>query len=575
MTASDQAALAGTFVDEWVRAGVTEAVVAPGSRSTPLVLALAAQPHMRLHTYIDERSAAFFALGLGLASGRPAVVVTTSGTAAAELHPAVVEAHHARVPLLVCTADRPPELHDVGAPQAIVQARLFEGVLRWSNQVGVAGSAPSTSWRSVASRAIAETTCHPSGPGPVHLNMAFRDPLVAESGEWPAGRPGGRAWHAIARGTADDVDSSELDHLRALASRRRGAIVAGAGCGDPAAVLEFGRRLGWPVLADARSGCRTGDAAVVAAFDSLLRVEPFAAPQRPDVVVRLGAPPASKVLSSWLGAVEEHIVVDPHWSWVDPARAASLVVRADPTTFCYIAAEELSPPSHGWEGAWELAEAAAQEAIDTVLSHHPEATEPGVARVLTGGVRSGTPLFVSSSMPIRDVEWYGHPASGVTVFANRGANGIDGVVSTAAGIAAVTDGPVVGLLGDLAFLHDSNGLIGAETRPGTLVLVVVDNDGGGIFSFLPQATSLPADRFEQLFATPHGLDLARVASAFGVSVSSADSSVGTLDAVERAAAGGGVHIVHVRTDRGDNVAVHDELHAAVATAVTDLSVGAK
>lgn len=574
MTASDQATLAATFVDEWVRAGVTDAVVAPGSRSTPLVLALATHGGIRVHTSIDERSAAFFALGMGLASGEPAIVVTTSGTAAAELHPAVIEAHHARVPLVLCTADRPAELHDVGAPQTITQTRLFEGVLRWSSQVGTATGLPSKAWRSLASRAVAEATGHPSGPGPVHLNIAFDDPLVGDAGDLPAGRPGGRPWHAVVRGSSGDVASADLDRLRALAARRRGVIVAGAGCGDPVAVLELGSHLGWPVLADARSGCRTGDSSVVAAFDSLLRVDSFAQAHTPDLVLRVGSPPASKVLGSWLAEVEEHVVVDPHWSWVDPDRRASLVVRADPATFCYIAIEELAPPPHGWDGTWEEAEAAAQETIEAVLARHPEATEPGVARALTAGLRSGTPLFVSSSMPIRDVEWYGHPGSGAAVFANRGANGIDGVVSTAAGVAARTDVPVVALLGDLAFLHDSNGLIGADDRAGCLVLVVVDNDGGGIFSFLPQA-GLPSRRFEQLFATPHGLDLARLAGAFGLSVSSPDTSLGALDAVERAGADGGVHMVHVRTERGANVALHEELHSAVAGAVSDLSRGAK
>jgi 2-succinyl-5-enolpyruvyl-6-hydroxy-3-cyclohexene-1-carboxylate synthase len=566
---SDQATLAATFVDEWVRSGLTDAVVSPGSRSTPLVLALAADGGVRVHVHIDERSAAFFAVGLGLGSRRPAIVVTTSGTAAAEVHAAVVEAHQARVPLLVCTADRPQELHDVGAPQTITQAGLFGSAVRWSAHVE-AGGVPSGMWRPVASRAVAEAVGNPAGPGPVHLNMAFRDPLVGAAGEMPAGRAGGRAWHAVMAASPTDIDGADADALRAIASRRRGVIVAGAGAGDPVAVLEMAKQLGWPVLADARSGCRTGDATVVAAFDAILREPAFAADHTPDVVIHLGAPPASKVLATWLAGVGEHIVVD-RYGWTDPERVASLVVRADPTAFCYVAAEEIAPAVQGWDGAWESVETAGQEAIDQVLAHHPEPTEPGVARALTSGLPAGTVLLASSSMPIRDVEWYGHPASAVTVMANRGANGIDGVVSTAAGVAATAASPVVGLLGDLAFLHDSNGLLGAESRPGTLVLVVVDNDGGGIFSFLPQAT-IDRAAFERLFATPHRLDLRRLAAAYGVPVTAADNSLDVLALVEHAGARPGIHVVHVSTRRTENVAVHEELHAAVAVAVSDLSL---
>lgn len=566
---AEQATLAAVFVDEWVRAGCADAVAAPGSRSTPLVLALASHPGVRLHTHIDERSAAFFALGLAIRSGRAAVVVTTSGTAAAEVHPAVIEAHQARVPMLVCTADRPPELRDVGAPQTIVQDGLFGGAVRWAAQVGPASAVPRGAWRSIASRAVSETYGNPAGPGPVHLNMAFRDPLVGSPEEPPAGRPGGRPWHAVEVPVPGDPDPAGIERLRAIASRRRGVIVAGAGAGDPVAVLELAKQLEWPVLADARSGCRTGDAAVVAAFDAILRDAGFAAAHRPEVAIHVGALPASKVLATWLSGVEEHVAVD-RFGWSDPDRAASLVLRCDPTAFCYLAAEELVAASHGWEGVWDAAEVAAQEAIDATLAGHREATEPGVARVLTGALPQGTPLFVSSSMPIRDVEWYGHPAATVVVLANRGANGIDGVVSTAAGVAAASEVPVVGLLGDLAFLHDSNGLIGADARSGTLVLVVLDNDGGGIFSFLPQA-GLPRELFERLFATPHGLDLPRVAASFGVAATTVDSSAGVLGAVERAAREGGTHLVHVPTSRSANVAVHDALHDAVAIGLADVA----
>src|SRR5258708_6135487 len=222
-----QATFAATLVDEWVRAGVTDAVVAPGSRSTPLALALADSPAVRLHVHLDERSAGFYALGLGMASGRAAVVLTTSGTAAAELLPSVVEAHHARVPLVVCTADRPPELHDVGAPQTIEQDALYGRFLRWRSDPGPADGLPVTAWRSLAARVVAEATAGPAGPGPVQLNLAFRDPLVGEPATLPPGRPGRAPWHQVVR----PPSSLTIDAER-LAGRRR-VIVAGAGCGDP------------------------------------------------------------------------------------------------------------------------------------------------------------------------------------------------------------------------------------------------------------------------------------------------------------------------------------------------------
>src|SRR5688500_5550887 len=257
---AQQALLAATFVDEWVRAGVRDAVVAPGSRSTPLVLALAADGRVRLHVHLDERAAGFFAVGMGLASGRPAVVVTTSGTAAVELHPAIVEASQAGVPLLACTADRPPELQHVGAPQTVDQTHLFGRAVRWFADVGPAGGMPRDAWRSLAARAVVE-----AGRGPVHLNMAFCDPLVGVAGELPPGRPGGRPWHE----SAPSEDAGATVALPDGLAGRRGVVVAGAGC-DAAAVLTLARTLGWPVLADPRSGCRGADVSV-AAFDGVLR----------------------------------------------------------------------------------------------------------------------------------------------------------------------------------------------------------------------------------------------------------------------------------------------------------------
>jgi len=564
---SRQATYCATLVDELVRGGVTDAVISPGSRSTPLALALAANEWLRVHVILDERSAGFFAVGLAQASGRPPVVLTTSGTAAAELHPAVVEAHQARLPMVVCTADRPPDLHHISAPQTVVQAQIYGSAVRWFFEPGVVEGVPQDAWRSIASRAVAEAIANVAGPGPVHLNLAFREPLVEDAGELPRGRPDLQPWHRANRtpGTPSREQAAELHG-------RRGVIVAGKRSGRTA-IHHLAEALQWPVLADPRSQARGGPTAV-AAFDELLRVKAFAPARQVECVLRLGEPPASKVLSQWLTGLAgaEQIVVDPYGRWPDPERRAARIVHADPTAFCSELMDAVHPAPDGWLVPWLDAEAAAQRAIDAVLAGHDEATEPAVARALTSpgphGVGDDVTLFVSSSMPIRDVEWYGHPASSHRVHANRGANGIDGIVSSALGVATAS-GPagVVALVGDLAFLYDAGGLLGAARRDVRCTFVVIDNGGGGIFSFLPQAAALPADRFEQLFGTPQSIDLVALAGVHGIGAETVDRADEVVPAVRRALAAGGVRLVVVRTDGAANVAVHDELHAAVAAAL--------
>jgi len=541
-----QASLAATFVDEWVRAGVRDAVAAPGSRSAPLTLALAADDRIRLHVHLDERAAGFFCLGLALASGRPAVVVTTSGTAAVELHAAIVEASLAGVPLIACTADRPPELQHVGAPQTVDQSHLFGRAVRWFAEVGPAEGVPCGAWRSLASRLVVE-----AARGPVHLNVAFRDPLVGTPGELPSGRAGGRPWHDA----APRRDAAVVALPDGFAGRR-GVVVAGAGC-DATDVLALARSLSWPVLADPRSGCRGTDVSV-AAFDGVLRSADAVAALQPEVVVRAGAPPASKVLSQWLAALPlevGHVLVDDGDRWRDPERRAAVRLPAVPSV-----PAGAEPADASWLAAWQRVEDAAQSAIDTTLASYGETpTEPGTLRALTRDTPAGTTFFVSSSMPIRDIEWFGDPASTHRVLANRGANGIDGVVATALGVAASdASAPVVAVVGDLAFLYDASALTWAARRDVDLTIVVVDNGGGGIFSFLPQRAEVDHDRFELLFGTPHGVDVEALAALHGIPTV---EGVGQRRGQER-----GVRLVHVRTERDANVAVHAELQAAIAAA---------
>jgi 2-succinyl-5-enolpyruvyl-6-hydroxy-3-cyclohexene-1-carboxylate synthase len=570
-----QAAFCAVLVDEWARAGVTDAVIAPGSRSTPLVLALDANARIRVHVVLDERSAGFLALGIGLASGRPAVVATTSGTAAVELHPAVVEAHQAGVPLIAATSDRPPELHGVGAPQTVVQEALFGPALRWSVSPGVADAGSSGSWRSLASRMVAESLSGPAGPGPVHVNLAFREPLLGDASAvgLPAGRADGAPWHrAQLRG---DLDASvETVSLLASLSGRKGIVVAGAGCGDPCAVVEAAGSLGWPVLADPRSGCRRFNGSVIASADALLRVA-LVAGWTPDVVVRAGAPWASKVLSQWLASLPadvHQVLADPWSRWADPQRCASLVEATSGSALLRQVAAEAEPAGGtAWVHQWSEAEAAAQAVFDSLLAAggELELSEPAVARALAGAMPPASTLIVSSSMPVRDVEWFGPLSQRPDVLSNRGANGIDGVVSTAVGAAVSGGGPVAALLGDLAFLYDASALLWAAGRDISLTVVVVDNGGGGIFSFLPQAAALPSQRFERYWGTPHRLDLAAVAAAYGAAARSVESRA-DLDAVVSAVGKPGVSVAVVRSDRATNVTVHERLNTAVAGAVSGM-----
>ncbi|HSL58530.1 MAG TPA: 2-succinyl-5-enolpyruvyl-6-hydroxy-3-cyclohexene-1-carboxylic-acid synthase, partial [Acidimicrobiales bacterium] len=539
------ATFCATLVDEWVRAGIADVVVAPGSRSTPLALAVAHDGRVRVHVHHDERSAGFLALGLGLATGRPAPVITTSGTAAVELHPAVVEAHQARVPMICCTADRPPELHHVGAPQTVDQVHLYGRAVRWFADPGVPDAAAASSWRSLAARSVAEALGPPAGP--VQLNLPFRDPLVGSPGPLPEGRADGGPWH---RHVAQAERHPALDAVHEIVTGRRGVIVAGWGVDDPGAVHRLAAVLGWPVLADPRSGCRTPDPATVAHADALLRVGAMAERFRPEVVLQLGAPPASKVVGQWLAASgARHVVVDPDGAWLDPDRRADVVVAGAVGAVCdALATAGPERAAEPWAPTWAAAEAAAASAIADALAGHDGPTEPGIARDVVAVVPDHGALVVSSSMPVRDVEWYAAPRTGGRVLSNRGANGIDGVVSTAVGL-AVSGTPTVLLIGDVALLHDTNGLLGLAGRVADLVIVVVDNDGGGIFSFLPQARQLDDATFERLFGTPHGVDVAALARVHGLPATVVARGHEVGPAVVDALALGGARVIVARTDR--------------------------
>jgi 2-succinyl-5-enolpyruvyl-6-hydroxy-3-cyclohexene-1-carboxylate synthase len=551
---SVQATFSATLVDEWAQLGVTDAVVCPGSRSTPLALPLA--QHLRTHVRLDERSAAFYALGLAKASGRPVVVCVTSGTAAAELHPAVVEAHHARVPLIVCTADRPPELHHTGASQTIEQDALFSVEARWRTDPGVPESGQEATWRPLAARAYAESLHGPSGPGPVHLNLAFCDPLTDAPDALPARAhsEGAPAEHR----SASPASGVQLEG--------RGVLIVGGpsfGVADPQQVRNLATRLGWPVLADPLSGCRVEG--TIAAADAIVRTRPAL----PEVVVQLGAPWLSRALGEYVteaaAAGARVVVVDPWRQRPDPLGVATEFVSTDTDAWLAATAEQARPADRAWLSSWHAMEARAQEAIDALLA--TDLSEPQVARTLYRyAAMADASIFVSASMPIRDLEWYaGAFPAPPEVVANRGANGIDGVVSAAFGFAAArAPHRTLALLGDLTFLHDVSGLVNLPEVPCTFV--VVDNDGGGIFSFLPQATALRADVFEPLFATPPTSDVGAVARGFGLPVEEVTKLSDLEPALASAPAAPALIRVRVPS-RAHNVAVHDEINQAVRLAL--------
>ena len=562
-------ALARVLADELIRCGVTEAVIAPGSRSAPLALALHADPRIRVHVRIDERSAGFLALGLGKISGHPAALVCTSGTAAANLHPAVAEAAHAHVPLVVLTADRPPELRGTGANQVIDQLGLYGSAVRFFAEVGTPVAEPGMVgyWRSVAARAVQVAV---NQAGPVHLNIGFREPLVPGGDpDWPEpldGRAGGQPWTRVDRPARTP---SSLPELYPELPERGAVVVADGGTGaDADAAVQLAEAAGWPVLSEPTGNARRGPNAV-STYPLLLATEPFAARYRAQLAITVGKPGLSRSLLGWLRSAERHVVVDPHPDWADPTRSADRVVAAMPVLGVGHRHEAAARPMTGWLAGWRRAEAVARATIDSLLDGTDRLTEPGLARELGRLAPADSLLFVGSSKPIRDFEAQLRPDLLAHVVANRGASGIDGCVSSAVGAAlawqSAGGGPAYAVLGDLAYLHDRNGLVLGpdEARP-DLCVIVLDNDGGGIFSLLPQAG---IEGFERVFGTPHRADLAADAAVTGIPVAEVATTAELAGAIKPAA---GLRLVRVRTDRAAETELQHRLHAAVAGALAEL-----
>ena len=570
------------LVDELAAAGVDTVCVSPGSRSTPLTVAFARHDDVEVLSHLDERSAAYFALGRGRRTGRVTPLVCTSGTAAANYHPAVIEASQSRVPVLVLTADRPPEIRDSGANQTIDQEKLYGDAVRWYRDVAEPEATPRKlrSLRTTAARAVAKATGTPAGP--VHLNFPFRKPLepTPVDGDVPDDLPDpaveGRDGPFVdATAGVPELDDDRLRDLASSLSAPRGLLVVGPSDSpgvDPEAVAALAHATGFPVLADPLSGVRYGGVVrttpVVGGYDGYLGDRVREAWPDPDVVVRTGASPTSKPLRNYLAAVDaDQYVVDPGAGWREAAFTATDLVVADPTRlFARLSRLLTGPGGDDWRARWVDADAAHAAALDD-----SEAFCEG--RILSDAVDLApdpSTLFVSNSMPVRDLDRFGAPTTtSVTALGNRGASGIDGIVSTALGAGSATTDHLTLVTGDLAYYHDMNGLAALERCGVEATVVLLNNDGGGIFHILPIEAYEPP--FTSQFVTPHGLDFEPTSDLYDLSFARIEGGdrEAFRAAYAEATAAAGSHVIEVRTDAEASHEVRDRLRERAIERVLD------
>ena len=597
------------FFDELVRAGVRHICACPGSRSTPLAIIAAERQDLRLWMHLDERSSAFFGLGIAKLSGTPVAIISTSGTAAANFMPAVVEARYGRVPLIVLTADRPPELQEIGAPQTIDQQHLFGRHAKWFTTLMLPEATPEALRyvRATSARAVATAQAVP--PGPVHVNMPFREPLIPIAPDklldTPTPLEGShcRPYMVVTNGHRVP-DASAMQRLAAdLIEVDQGLIICG-----PFDQLEFADEvaalaatLNYPILADPLSGIRSGihdRTNIIDAYDALLRDTSFVDRFAPRAVLRFGAMPTSKPVLQYLQQYPDcrQIVIDGAAGWNEPTGLARDFIHADEAAFCVsltdsvmsiesrgldanprirwapvpIAGSEVKP-SVGWASMWRKANRTARRAIDMTSTSFEEPFEGQAIADLCEMLPAGAILVAGSSMPVRDLDTFvGSTERSIRFLSNRGANGIDGVVSTALGMAATSADPVVLAIGDISFYHDLNGLLAARQYPIDITILLVNNDGGGIFSFLPQAAN--PTHFERLFGTPHGLSFRPVVEMYGGRFHSPGDRTSLRDALRIAMATPGLDVVEIRTERTRNVELHRKVWPAVSRALRDTGI---
>lgn len=587
-TANRNTFWAHTLVDELQRAGLRQVVIAPGSRSTPLALAFASQTGLTVYIHPDERGAAFFALGLSLASGFPAAILCTSGTAAANFYPAVVEAHQSNIPLLVLTADRPPEMRNSGSNQTIDQVKLFGGFVRWSVEIPVPERAPAEatlrSLRSLAARAIASATGLP--PGPVHLNLPFRKPLepTPVPGDVPgwldnpiAGstpiQPANSPYVTAARGQILASQSQIEALVETFRQARRGIIYCGPRCPGgifPQAVYQLSQATGFPIFADALSGLRFSQALqpeltpLLGGYETFLKSTPIRNLETPDLVVQFGAVPTSKSLGDYLGDLKEtrRIQIDPHGSWADDAFVTTDTLWADPEPTLQAVLAHLTAPGNlasdpAWQAHWRRAERLSWQVTEQV--RQTGFFEGAILMDILDELRPLDSLYLASSLPVRHLDQFGCPRPlTIKVYANRGASGIDGTIASAAGAAAANPNNRLTLvIGDLAFYHDLNSLLLLHKYGLNVTIVLINNDGGGIFQRLPISNFEPY--YSQLFRVPHSLKFEHAARLFQLDYRHIPDGQYFRPAFQAAMEKDGPQIIEVSTDVTQNEQARQEL----------------
>jgi len=548
--------------------------------------------------HVDERSAAFFALGMAKELRQPVALLCTSGTAAANFFPAIVEATLTHVPLLVLTADRPSELRDNGAPQSIDQNRLYGTYVKWFVEVALpeATNAALRYIRTLAGRAVALTQAIPAGP--VHLNFPFRDPLTPEPlpdsllpqaaprdlVAWE-GRANNAPYVAVRNDPAGVPTPTTLATLvDLLRGAQRGLIIVGPN-DNPALtepLVRLAQRLGYPLLADPLSQLRCGDhdrSMVLCSYDAFLRIDSFIENTPPDLVLRFGAMPTSKPVLLYLKRYADCplLVIDEHHGWEEPTQLASTLIHADPVALCQgllNALEQFDGNEAGqaersqvWLARWQDADRLTRQTLFAAIQDFAELFEGRVFSELANLLSTGTTLYVGNSMPVRDLDtFFNGSRERVRIMGNRGANGIDGIVSSALGASTGARQTLL-VLGDLSFFHDLNGLLAARLHELNLTIVLINNDGGGIFSFLPQAAY--PEHFEQLFGTPTGLDFRLGVQMYGGQFHKVVNWEQFRKAVNRGLHDGGLHVIEVQTERASNVSMHRQLWEVVGEALED------
>ncbi len=589
------------FVDELQRAGIRNVVICPGSRSTPLAMAFVAQTAIRTWMHVDERSAAFFGLGMAKQLRKPVALLCTSGTAAANFLPALVEAKLSHVPLLVLTADRPHELRDNGAPQSIDQNRLYGTYAKWFVEVALpeATDAAFRYIRTTADRAVAAAQAIPAGP--VHLNFPFREPLTPEPIPeqilppveqrdliaWQ-GRPGNAPYievHDAPPGAPENITIGNV--LRMVGEAQRGLIIVGPN--DDLTLIEtlvrLAHYLGYPILADPLSQLRCGvysRSIVLTSYDAFLRIDSFVESVQPELIIRFGAMPTSKPLLLYLKrhASSPLVVIDGNSGWEEPTQLASQLIHASPTALCQelfntlelrqSGEERPSTTSQEWLSLWQDTDKITQQALRNTIYDFNEIFEGRVFSELANLLQDGTTLYIGNSMPVRDLDtFFWSSKQRIRIIGNRGANGIDGIISSALGASAAAEQhePTVLVLGDLSFFHDLNGLLAARLHQLNLTIILINNDGGGIFSFLPQAAY--PEHFEQLFGTPTGLDFRLVVEMYGGRFQRIDNWESFHKAVNQGLQTSGLDVIEIPAERTSNVKMHRQLWEVVKKAISN------